>query len=93
MINHTVHVSNTAIDADPIERRRSVRGTLHGEPPRTQLNALVIGTYREMPGLALDVRQAARLFGLRDVTCRIILEDLVREGRLRRRQDGRYAHI
>src|SRR5262245_846727 len=82
MTNRTAHSFRTANGSDVIERRSSIRGTMHGEPPRTQLTALVIGTYREMPGLALDLRQAARLFGLRDVTCRIILEDLVREGRL-----------
>jgi predicted transcriptional regulator of viral defense system len=50
----------------------------------------MLGAYREMPGLILHVRQAARLFGLREETCRIVLEDLMRDGRLRRSADGQY---
>jgi hypothetical protein len=65
------------------DRRRNSRDTPYGEPSRGPLVALIIGTYREMPGLTLPVTQAARLFGLREVTCRIVLEDLVRQGLLR----------
>jgi hypothetical protein len=65
------------------DRRRNLRDTSQGEPSRSQLVALITGTYREMPGLALPLTQAARLFGLREVTCRIVLEELVRQGRLR----------
>jgi len=73
-----------------VERRRLPRNE-HGEPPRTQLTLLVVSAYREMPGLTLTLGQAARLFGLRDVTCRSVLEDLVRDGRLRRLHNGQYA--
>jgi hypothetical protein len=73
-----------------VERRRTLRNE-DGEPPRTQLTLLIVGAYREMPGLTLTLSQAARLFGLRDATCRAVLEDLVRDGRLRRVHNGQYA--
>ena len=72
------------------ERRQSPRGGVHGEPARVHLRALVLGTYAEMPGLSLTLPQAARLFGLREVTCRCVLGDLVRESRLRQSADGQY---
>jgi hypothetical protein len=72
------------------DRRHAVRGTPDGEPPRLALIASILGSYREMPGLCLRVEQAARLFGLRRATCEIVLEDLVREGQLRRDADGQY---
>jgi len=72
------------------ERRRRERGTPGAEPPRAQLVAMIRGTFREMPGLSLHLNQAARLFGLRHVTCQIILDDLVADGALRRAQDGQY---
>lgn len=47
--------------------------------------------YREMPGLCLHLGQAARLFGLRTTICQLVLDDLVRQGRLRRANDGQYV--
>ena len=73
------------------ERRRTMRGPAHGEPPRAQLTSTIVGAYREMPGLNLTLVQAARLFGLRDHTCRVVLDDLVKSGTLRRSPEGRYA--
>jgi hypothetical protein len=73
-----------------VERRRTSRGGNDGEPSRKQIVTLVLGTYREMPGLSLYLHQAARLFGLRDDTCRAVLSDLVKEGRLRQSADGQY---
>jgi DNA-binding IclR family transcriptional regulator len=55
------------------------------------LRSTIVGAYREMPGLTLTLAQAARLFGLRDNTCRVVMEDLVREGRLRRTSGNQYA--
>jgi hypothetical protein len=75
------------------ERRRTPRDPMSGEPPRTHLRSLILGAYREMPGLSLTLVQAARLFGLRDSTCQVVLEDLVRDGRLRRSPEGRYARV
>jgi hypothetical protein len=71
------------------ERRRDRRGP-DGEPSRSQLVATILGSYREMPGLSLRLEQAARLFGLRRQTCQVVLDDLVREGQLRRATDGQF---
>jgi hypothetical protein len=75
---------------DAFDRRHAVRGTRQGEPPRLALVASILGSYREMPGLSLRIEQAARLFGLQPRTCQVVLEDLVREGQLRRAADGQY---
>jgi hypothetical protein len=52
---------------------------------------MILGTFREMPGLCLHMNQAARLFGLRRGTCEIVLEDLVAQGKLRRAADGQFV--
>jgi hypothetical protein len=52
---------------------------------------MILGTFREMPGLSLHMNQAARLFGLRRDTCEVVLEDLVAQGRLRRASDGQFV--
>jgi hypothetical protein len=67
-----------------------MRDSVHGEPSRAHLVALILGTYEEMPGLSLYLHQAARLFGLREATCLVVLSDLVREGRLRQSADKQY---
>jgi predicted transcriptional regulator of viral defense system len=46
-----------------------------------------------MPGLNLTLDQAARLFGLRDNTCRVVLDDLIKDGKLRRSIEGRYVGV
>ena len=74
---------------DSTERRKHARGAAT-EPGRPQLVTMVIGTFREMPGLSLHLNQAARLFGVSAETCRILLDDLVAQGRLRRAHDGQY---
>jgi len=51
----------------------------------------ILETYREMPGLSLYLHQAVRLFGLRVNTCRVVLDQLVARGSLRRTADGQYA--
>jgi hypothetical protein len=51
----------------------------------------ILGEFHEMPGLALTVSQATRLFGIpRDLSMRI-LSRFVEEGLLRITTDGRYA--
>ena len=75
---------------DPLDRRRGTRGAPFGEPVRQELTAIILGSYRELPGLKLNLDQAARLFGLRTRTCEVVLEDLVIAGHLRRGIDGRY---
>ncbi len=72
------------------DRRRHVRGGPGAEPPRVSLVSMILGTYREMPGLCLHLHQASRLFGLRRSTCQIVLDDLVADGRLRKAADGQY---
>lgn len=55
----------------------------------TRLVERVIGEYREMPGLALSIEQACRLWGCDDVTCRRIADILVERRVLRWSKDGR----
>jgi DNA-binding IclR family transcriptional regulator len=52
---------------------------------------MILGTYREMPGLRLHMADAARLFGLRMTTCRVVLDALVHDGALRRTTEGHYV--
>jgi len=73
------------------ERRTRPRDAVAGEPPRAHLVSMIVATYREMPGLQLHVDEAARLFGLRPATCRIVLDSLVDEGELRRTDESRYV--
>ena len=40
----------------------------------------VQGEFREMPGLTLTVRQAARLFSIEPARCELVLGALVRDG-------------
>jgi hypothetical protein len=72
-----------------LDRRRQQRGA-GAEPVRAELVAMVLGTFREMPGLSLHLNQASRLFGLCPTTCQVLLDDLVALGRLRRAHDGQY---
>ena len=73
------------------DRRRQERGTRGSEPTRPQLVSMILGTFREMPGLCLHMNQAARLFGVGQATCAVVLEDLVAQGKLRRGADGQYV--
>jgi hypothetical protein len=79
------------MQTETFERRVRQRDGGIGEPPRRQLETMVLGMYQEMPGLRLHLGQAARLFGLRVATCQIVLDDLVRKGLLRQAPDGQYA--
>jgi hypothetical protein len=74
----------------PAERRQQPRGLETAAPPRAQLVSMIVGTFREMPGLCLHANQAARLFDLPPSTCQIVLDDLVTQGKLRRASDGQY---
>lgn len=49
----------------------------------------VLGEYREMPGLALTIDQARRLWGTDAVTCRRIADVLVERHVLRWSREGR----
>jgi hypothetical protein len=74
-----------------LDRRQNERGTPSTEPSRTELVSMILGTFREMPGLCLHMNQAARLFGVKQATCAVVLEDLVAQGKLRRGADGQYV--
>lgn len=52
---------------------------------------MIVGTYREMPGLAVSLDQASRLFGVGEAACRAVLEFLVSQGQLQRMRDGQYT--
>ena len=49
----------------------------------------VLGEYREMPGLALTIEQARRLWGCDAVTCQRIVDALVERQVLRWSRDRR----
>lgn len=72
------------------DRRRIARG-VRGEPERPQLISVVLGTFRETLGERLSLGEAQRLFGLREVTCRVVLDSLVAQNLLRLTRDGRYT--
>ena len=86
-----VHDDYVSLPGTRLDRRLHVRGTTASEPDRRFLTSMILGTYREMPGLTLHVNQAARLFGLPISTCRIVLDDLVHARQLRRAADGQYT--
>ena len=73
------------------DRRRIPRGEPGTEPQRRQLVSMILGTFRETPGLTVHPVQAARFFGLRTATCEVVLSDLTASGRLRQGADGQYA--
>jgi hypothetical protein len=73
------------------ERRRNSRGGSQTEPSRAELASMIVGAYREMPGLTLLPRQAARLFALGPHTCQLVLDYLVSLGRLRITSTGYYT--
>ena len=72
------------------DRRVAPRDTPGAEPSRARLITLVEGTFREMPGLELTLRQAVRFFALRDRTCRAVLDAMVEHGQLQLSADGQY---
>ena len=76
----------------PTRQRRRANGD-RKTSMQQYLVEVVLGTYHEMPGLALDLKQAARLFGLAEPTCRMVMDELVRQRRLSRGEDGQYLAI
>lgn len=51
----------------------------------------VLGEYKEMPGLALSVSQAQRLWCLERLVVERLLAELVDRGELRQLSDGRFV--
>ncbi len=62
-------------------------------PSELALLTRIRGEYAEMPGLRLTVDQACRLFQLDKATCLLLLNQLIAEGVLSRRDDGMYCCI
>lgn len=62
----------------------------HPSPERL-LERRIRGEYREMPGLRLSPRQAARLWSVDSGVCANMLDALVESGFLRRDRNGLYA--
>ena len=60
-----------------------------GDSIDARLVERVLGEYREMPGLALTIEQARRLWGCDAVTCQRIVEVLVERHVLRSSRHGR----
>lgn len=78
-----------AVSTRVTERRTEPRGGPNA-PSRNGLESMILGTYREMPGLSLTSAQAARLFGITPRTAEVVLGDLNRRGALYTFRDGRY---
>ena len=75
------------------DRRRLPRGVPGTEPARRELVALILSTYRDLPGLTLPLDEAARLFGIRVATCRAVLANLVDEGYLAITEEGQFRAV
>ena len=60
---------------------------------RERLVQRVLSEFREMPCLRLTAAQAQRLFGLREDICMRLVNELIRDGVLRRDDEGRYAVV
>ena len=72
-------------------QRRLQQHDVSWASPAPTVEAIILGTYREMPGLSLHLGQVMRLFGVRRATCQIVLDDLVTRGMLRQATDGQYV--
>ena len=59
------------------------------DPVDAGLIARVLGEYQEMPGLALTLDQARRLWGCDEASCRAVVDLLVSQGVLRWSRDRR----
>jgi hypothetical protein len=62
-----------------------------GRPTDHEWSRRILAEYREMPGLRLTLRQAARLWALDAVHCQALLDALVASGSLRRGPKGEYC--
>ena len=63
--------------------------TASHDPVVSLLIERVLGEYREMPGLALTLVQAQRLWGMEAAMARQVIEALVSSGALQWSRDGR----
>jgi hypothetical protein len=60
-------------------------------PTDREWSQRILAEYREMPGLRLTLRQAARLWAMDAVHCQAVLDALVTAGSLRRSLTGEYC--
>jgi hypothetical protein len=84
----------SALQATTSSNLRYARGSRTGSgalEAMTPLVERVLGEYREMPGLRLTARQAARLFGVPPDLAEAAFEDLRRASILARADDGVFA--
>ena len=58
---------------------------------RQGLSGRILSEFEEMPGMALTVGQASRLFGVSGSVCAQLLRELAAADLLHERVDGRYA--
>ena len=60
-------------------------------PTDREWSQRILAEYREMPGLRLTLRQAARLWAMDAMHCQAILDALVASGSLRHSPRGEYC--
>ena len=83
----------SAVQITTCPEERSARGSRKGAGPPEAMSALAVrvhGEYREMPGLRLTVRQAARLFSVAPDVADAVLHELRRASILVRSNDGAF---
>jgi predicted transcriptional regulator of viral defense system len=73
------------------DRRRMLRGFPQAGPRRSDVIAEILSAYRCRPSLCLSIEDGVRSFGVSPETCRLVLEDLVSAGQLRRTDRGQYV--
>jgi hypothetical protein len=86
----------SAVQIQASREERAARGSRNGPgAPEgvTPLAVRVHGEYREMPGLRLTVRQAARLFSVAPDVADAVLHELLRASVLARSDDGAFSLI
>jgi len=86
----------SAVQITTLPEERPTRGSRNGAgapEAMTPLAVRVHGEYREMPGLHLTVRQAARLFGVASDIADAVLHELRRASILARSDDGAFSLI
>ncbi len=81
--------ARTVVEAREADRNRATRKT--ATPAIRESLLRVEGEYREMPGLSLTLRQAARLCGLDHGTCELVLTNLIERRILKRASNGTYV--
>ncbi len=83
----------SAVQITTSGEKRSERGSRNGARALDAMSPLAVrvhGEYREMPGLRLTVRQAARLFGVAADVAAAVLHELRRASILARSDDGAF---